>query len=560
MNARLLDSLKGIVGARHVLTNASQTRRYATGYRYGGGPVVAVVRPGSLVEQWRVLLACVESDQVVIMQAANTGLTGGSTPHGSYDRGVVLVNTLRISGIHPVLGGRQVVCLSGATLNRLERILVPLGREPHSVIGSSCIGASVVGGVCNNSGGALVRRGPAYTEYALFAQVDASGQVQLRNHLGLRLGTDPETILGRLERGGFSDADVEQDERVGSDSGYERRVRDVDAATPARFNANPEGLFEASGSAGRVMVFAVRLDTFPRDETTATFYVGTNHPSELTTIRRRILRDFPTLPVSGEYIHRDAFDLAERYGKDTFLAIRFLGTDRLPELFAAKNWLDGLSRRLPLLPQNLADRLLQGAGALFPSHLPRRMTAFRDRYEHHLILKVAGDAVGQARELFANTFPSATGDVFECTAGEASKAFLHRFAVAIAAVRYCALHAREVEDVIALDVALRRNDADWLEKLPPDVTRSIDKAIYYGHFFCHVFHQDYVVKKGTDVVALEHRMWELLDARQAEYPAEHNVGNLYRAKDPLIAHYRNLDPGNRLNPGLGQSSRLRNWH
>jgi D-lactate dehydrogenase len=39
------------------------------------------------------------------------------------------------------------------------------------VIGSSCIGASVIGGICNNSGGSLVQRGPAYTEMSLFARL-----------------------------------------------------------------------------------------------------------------------------------------------------------------------------------------------------------------------------------------------------------------------------------------------------------------------------------------------------------------------------------------------------
>ncbi|KGJ01580.1 hypothetical protein IC63_16725 [Paracoccus sphaerophysae] len=33
----------------------------------------------SLFEQWRVLQACVVADVAIIMQAANTGLTGGST-------------------------------------------------------------------------------------------------------------------------------------------------------------------------------------------------------------------------------------------------------------------------------------------------------------------------------------------------------------------------------------------------------------------------------------------------------------------------------------------------
>lgn len=62
------------------------------------------------------------------------------------------------------------------------------------MIGSSCIGASVVGGVCNSPGGALVRRGPAYTELSLFAQLDASGALRLVNKLGIRLGSDQEAI------------------------------------------------------------------------------------------------------------------------------------------------------------------------------------------------------------------------------------------------------------------------------------------------------------------------------------------------------------------------------
>ncbi|MCG3356863.1 D-lactate dehydrogenase, partial [Neisseria meningitidis] len=80
--------------------------------------------------------------------------------------------TMRMNIIQTINNNEQVVCLPGSTLNQLELLLKPLGREPHSVIGSSCIGASVLGGVCNNSGGALVQRGPAYTEMALFAQIN----------------------------------------------------------------------------------------------------------------------------------------------------------------------------------------------------------------------------------------------------------------------------------------------------------------------------------------------------------------------------------------------------
>ena len=84
--------------------------------------------------------------------------------------------------------GQQVICLPGATLDRLEKELAHYNREPHSVIGSSCIGASVLGGICNNSGGALVRRGPAYTELALYARINESGELVLVNHLGCESG------------------------------------------------------------------------------------------------------------------------------------------------------------------------------------------------------------------------------------------------------------------------------------------------------------------------------------------------------------------------------------
>lgn len=557
---QLLARLRAIVGSRHVLTGRAQTRRYATGYRTGEGAVAAVVRPACLIEQWQVFKACVEAGHIVLAQAANTGLTGGSTPHGNYDRPIIVVNTLRIRGITPILDGTQVICLAGSTLHNLERVLAPLGREPHSVIGSSCIGASVVGGVCNNSGGALVSRGPAYTEYALYGQVDAAGAVSLCNHLGVRLGDTPEAMLGALDSGRFCDSDVVSDGRAASSAEqYGKVVRGVDRPSPARFNADASRLFEAAGSAGKVMVFAVRLETFAKAASTAVFYIGTNDTVELAAIRRRVLTEIPALPVSGEYVHRDAFDVAARYGKDTVLAIRLLGTDRLSSLFRVKDWVDRIGRATRFLPAHLADKLLQAGSRVFPNHLPQRMRDFRDRFEHHLIVKVADDAVEPFRTLLESLFPSSSGDVFECTPREAEDAMLHRFAIAGAAVRYRATHQNEVEDIVALDVALRRNDDDWFERLPPELEAAVIVKLYYGHFFCHVFHQDYLIRKGADPVAVEHQMLELLDRRGAEYPAEHNVGHLYPAKPALADHYRRLDPCNQMNPGIGHTSRNRNW-
>jgi len=556
-SSELIARLRTIVGRRHVLRGPA-AQRHLIGYREGHGEAAAVVGPGSLVELWRTFQACVAADHIVIVQAANTGLTGGSAPFGSYDRPVVVLNTMRISGVHLIRDGRQAVCLAGSTLDRLERELAPHGREPHSVIGSSCLGASVIGGVCNNSGGALVSHGPAYTRLSLFADVDRQGVARLHNHLGISLGGDPETMLTKLERGDFTEADIHGDDVLASARDYPEVVRDCDAATPARYNNDPTRLFESSGCAGKMLVFAVRLDTFPTAADPATFYVGANQPATLTSIRRRLLTECEVLPISAEYIHREAFDLAERYGKDVVLAIRRLGTHRLPRLFAAKAWIDRLTQRLGIAPAHLSDRMMQFVARCLPGHLPSRLRSFRDRFEHHLLLKVPESERLRVKTILGQSL-AGDGGMFECTPQEAELAFLHRFAVAGAAVRYRAVHPDRVEDILALDVALRRNDEDWAEHLPHEIEAHLAGKIYYGHFLCHVFHRDYLLKKGSDVAGLKKLMLARLDECGAEYPAEHNVGHLYEAKTDLAAHYRALDPSNRLNPGIGMTSRNKDW-
>ena len=552
--AFVLSSLRAIVGRRHVLTSARTTRRYRSGYRAAAGPALAVVRPATLVELWRTMQLLVAHDVAIIVQAANTGLTGGSTPDARIDRPVVIVSTMRIDGIQTIDDGRQVVCLPGSTLYGLERLLRPLGREPHSVIGSSCFGASVVGGVCNNSGGALVQRGPAYTEMALFARIDADGALELINRLGVALGDDPETMLARLEAGLF---DASQSSGAASDPDYAAHVRAIDAATPARFNADPRRLCDASGSAGRVIVFAVRLDTFPAEAAGATFYLGTNQADALTALRRALLSSPAGLPISAEYLHRDAFDIADLYGRDTFVAIRLLGTDRLPWLFAMKARVDSVGAAIGVA--DMSERLLQRIGRMLPDHLPPRLREWRARYEHHLILKVGADTLSATRAILAASFPPTVGDLFECSADEAAKASLHRFVTAGAAVRYKAVHADAVADIVALDVALPRNAAAWFGPLPDDLASDVTAVLRYGHFLCHVFHRDYLVARGADAATVKARLVAALDAEGAEYPAEHNVGRQYRAKPALADFYRTLDPTNRLNPGIGQTPTGLHW-
>ncbi|MCZ7836360.1 D-lactate dehydrogenase [Atlantibacter hermannii] len=559
-NSGFIAELTRLVGASHLLTDPAKTARYRKGFRSGQGDALAVVFPGSLLELWRVLQACVNADKIILMQAANTGLTEGSTPNGNdYDRQIVIISTLRLDKLQLIDNGEQVLAFPGTTLYTLEKALKPLGREPHSVIGSSCIGASVVGGICNNSGGALIQRGPAYTEMALYARINEDGKLTLVNHLGIDLGQTPEQILGRLDDERLKPEDVRHDGRNASDSDYISRVRDINADSPARYNADPDRLFEASGCAGKLAVFAVRLDTFPAQKNQQVFYIGTNDAAVLTEIRRHMLANFENLPVAGEYMHRDIYDIAERYGKDTFLMIDKLGTDKMPFFFTLKGRTDALLEKASVFKPHFTDRAMQKLGNIFPNHLPPRMKQWRDKYEHHLLLKMAGDGIEEARSWLTHFFNEAEGAFFACTPEEGSKAFLHRFAAAGAAIRYQAVHSDEVEDILALDIALRRNDTEWFETLPAEIDSKLVHKLYYGHFFCYVFHQDYIVKKGVDAHALKEEMLELLRARGAQYPAEHNVGHLYEAPTQLKRFYKQNDPTNSMNPGIGKTTKLKNW-
>ena len=559
-NNTFINELSRLVGHSHLLTDPEKTARYRKGFRSGQGEALAVVFPGTLLELWRVLSACVNADKIILMQAANTGLTEGSTPNGNdYDRDIVIISTLRLDKLHLLDKGEQVLAYPGTTLYSLEKALKPLGREPHSVIGSSCIGASVIGGICNNSGGSLVQRGPAYTEMSLYARIDENGKLQLVNHLGINLGVTPEQILSKLDDERVNDADVQHDGRHAHDHDYVERVRDIEADTPARYNADPDRLFESSGCAGKLAVFAVRLDTFPAQKNQQVFYIGTNQPEVLTEIRRHILGEFTNLPVAGEYMHRDIYDIAERYGKDTFLMIDKLGTDKMPFFFTMKGRADAMLGKVSLFKPHFTDRFMQKLGTAFPAHLPPRMKSWRDKYEHHLLLKMSGDGIAEAQTWLAEYFKTAEGDFFACTPEEGNKAFLHRFAAAGAAIRYQAVHADEVEDILALDIALRRNDTEWFEHLPPEIDSKLVHKLYYGHFMCHVFHQDYIVKKGVDAHALKEQMLELLRARGAQYPAEHNVGHLYEAPETLKRFYRENDPTNSMNPGIGKTTKHKYW-
>jgi FAD/FMN-containing dehydrogenase len=74
------DGLAAMLGPGAVLTDPADLEKYETGWRYGKGRALLVVRPASTAQVSQVLAFCRERGLRVLPQGANTGLVGASVP------------------------------------------------------------------------------------------------------------------------------------------------------------------------------------------------------------------------------------------------------------------------------------------------------------------------------------------------------------------------------------------------------------------------------------------------------------------------------------------------
>jgi D-lactate dehydrogenase len=258
-------------------------------------------------------------------------------------------------------------------------------------------------------------------------------------------------------------------------------------------------------------------------------------------------------------MHRDCYDAAKKYSKDTFVVIERLGTNFLPSLFEFKRIVDIIAEKVKFLPEKFSDKLMQFLSNFWPNHLPKKMELFRNQFEHHWIIEMTDKGIDEAEAYFKDFFKDKKGDFFICNSNEGKKAMLHRYVSASAIGRYQALNKKNIGEMMSLDIAFPRNEKNWLETLPKKINDKLELKFYYGHLFCHVFHHNYILKKGVDANKLKEELLKIYDRRGAQYPAEHNVGHEYKAMPVLIEFYKNLDPTNFFNPGIGQTSKLKNW-
>jgi len=74
-----------------------------------------------------------------------------------------------------------------------------------------------------------------------------------------------------------------------------------------------------------------------------------------------------------------------------------------------------------------------------------------------------------AETYLTHLFKDANGDFFACDEKEAKRAILQRFVVGGAIGRYHVMNKHKNGDLMTIDVALRRNEKQWFEKLPPEI-------------------------------------------------------------------------------------------
>jgi len=152
----LVESLRGIVGAAHVLTDDDVVAPYAVDWsRRFSGPVRAVVRPADTAEVAAVVRACVGVRVPVLPQGGNTGLVGGSVPGRDGPAPVVLSTRrlTRLDGVDELAG--QVSVGAGVVLADLHHHVRAAGWE-YGVDLAARDSATVGGTIGTNAGGIRV--------------------------------------------------------------------------------------------------------------------------------------------------------------------------------------------------------------------------------------------------------------------------------------------------------------------------------------------------------------------------------------------------------------------
>jgi len=152
--SKLIDSLKAVVGAGHVLTGIDAAP-FATDWRGRySGTSLAIVSPGDTPEVAEVVRLCAQAGAAIVPQGGNTGLCGGATPIA----GEVVVSLRRLRRVRDVdVANNTITVEAGCTLFEVQEAAKRADRLfPLSLAAEGT--ATIGGNLSTNAGGVQVLR------------------------------------------------------------------------------------------------------------------------------------------------------------------------------------------------------------------------------------------------------------------------------------------------------------------------------------------------------------------------------------------------------------------
>lgn len=549
----LAKKLRTIVGPSNVVEGSEET-----GTMVGRGLALAVVRPGTLNEAVQVLRACVAADTAITPQGAKTGLTGGSVPRDSgCDRPFVVINMRRLDKILPIGAGEHVLCFAGAGIFSLQEALKPLNRDSHSVLGSIFLNPSVAAGIAFGSGGTQVHKGPAYTDRALYCRVTKQGEVEVVNTLGLKTPPGQDIVPFLDGAGELAEGDVDPTcQLAASWPNYPVHVTTFDEKA-SRYCSDLAGE-DCNRSEGKVLILATVHDTFPLPRQSKFVWISCKDFATANLLKRKVALSSPDcLPKQFEYMGRAQFDCCDRGGRVLIKLIELLGMMNLSGLWNFKLKFEALP--IPFV-NILADTVLWYLNPLFPESLPTQLMQQGRDYDHHVIMEMTEFGAGELKRLealldsFLATLPEGQAKSYVCRdAFESSRVMLFRFAVQ-PSIRTMAVGTGR--QGLIIDYAMPKN-FDKILELPEDW--GIEMRCLCSHFGCNVFHESLVLRNDVDAEEVKKKIKKFIDSSGGKLPAEHGHGTEYAAPHDTQHRWCKMDPTNCMNPGVGQTSRLRNY-
>ena len=574
----LFKTLKRIVGRANVLdgtVETTQNAQFLKGARLGRGTALYIVKPKKLKQIIEIVRETVDADCVVLVQGQNTGLTGGSVPRRHEDnRPTVLISMKDLDTIFPIDDGERVVCLGGAGLASLQefvRTCFP-DRESHSILGSTFLNPTTAAGVSLGSGGTQCRKGPAFTERALYLKVIpdkfGKGVVKVVNTLGIK-GLDHEEgefdshlkhdgVIPLLDsyvaavKGGHDSRMKKSNNTHGkapsSDMDYKNRLCSHDNRI-SRYNADTSGC-DCNRSEGKVLILASVHDTFPRPSQSKTFWISFDSLATTLKFRQQVCLDNPKdMPVSIEYMDRDSFDVIDRSGRVLGNIIKFVGTSStlVRDFWNVKLWVEALDVRGAA---TFVDRLLHFVNPILPPILPRPIMELGRKRDHHIATTV-GDFDGSLNRFLKRleAFREENGDsitIHECTSkSEEASLTAFRFVAAPAFRTWCV--GQGVQG-FSVDYALPQNGG----QVPSLTSFAPLKRMRYSHLGCNVFHEDLAYAPGIDINSVKMKLKKSVEHEcGGKLPAEHGHGTEYHAPEKTKQRWKTMDPLNVMNPGIG---------